>query len=329
MKYPVIDFHCDLLLYLGLDPTRAPADLSARCALPQLRQGEVKLQALAVFTETGPSSILKGEHQVSIYQKLPEQYPKDFQHFAHDWALQSSQINLCMAFENGSGFCDENEPLEKGLARLNKIASHAKPLYISLTWNSENRFGGGVFSKTGLKEDGKELLNFMSGSNIALDLSHASDALAFEAIDYIEDKRLTMPVMASHSNARSVFSLPRNLPDEIAKEIFRRKGIIGMNLFRPFIGNSYESVVNHLAHWLEMGGGNSIVLGSDFFNDADLPSSSLAKYGKEQLFFKEYSDSSCYPALFSFIQKELRLDQAFINKFSHQNGLAFIKKIYV
>lgn len=319
---PIVDFHCDLLLHLGINPQRTASDLSARCAIPQLRKGGVKLQILAVFTETGPQSVEKGQRQIDLYQKLPVHYPKDFQHFSNDWTLQSPRINVCMAFENASGFCDEHEPLQQGFNRLKKIS---KPLYISLTWNGENRFGGGVFSPKGLKEDGKHLLKELDGQNIALDLSHASDPLAYEAIDFIEGNHLSIPIMASHSNARAVTSVPRNLPDDIAKEIFRKRGIIGINLFRPFVGETHEYFLKHLAHWLELGGENSIAFGADFFNIVDLPASSAAKYGKE-LFFQDYPDSSCYPALLSFLQKEF--GPSLIDKLSHQNALSFIKKSY-
>jgi len=278
---------------------------------------------MAVFTETEPHSVAKGMHQARLYQKLPEHYPKDFQHFHDDWTLQSTRINTLMAFENASGFCTEQEPLQEGLQRLKSMMQAAKPLYISLTWNSENRFGGGALAQAGLKEDGKRLLEEIDAQKIALDLSHASDALACEAIDYIEAKRLSIPLMASHSNVRAVANLPRNLPDEVAKEIFKRKGIVGFNLYRPFVGETPEHIVKHFAHWLELGGDRHLAFGADFFNEADLPNA--YRYGKD-VFFKDYADSSCYPSLLSFLQKELQLDSSFLDRVSHQNALDFIKR---
>lgn len=324
MQHPIIDVHCDLLFYLQLGKERTPFDLAARCALPQLRKGGVKFQTMAIFTETGPSSVEKAKHQIDLFQQLPAHYPKDFEHFTNDWTLQSPRINTCMAFENASGFCTEQEPLQAGLLRLKNLMQIAKPLYIGLTWNSENRFGGGALVQTGLKDDGKRLLEEIDGQHIALDLSHASDALANESIDYIEGRGLNIPLMASHSNARAVAPLPRNLPDAIAKEIFRRKGIIGFNLFRPFVGETPDHLVKHFAHWLELGGEEHLAFGADFFNDADLPSAYL--YGTE-VFLKEYPDASCYPSLLSFLQKELRLNSSFLNKVSHQNALSFIKRL--
>ena len=275
MDLPIVDLHCDLLFYLEGHKQRTPYDLPARCAIPQLRQGQVQLQTLAIFTETDSRSVVKGLNQVRIFQELPLRCPKDIVHFSQEWNLQSPFIAILIAFENASGFCGENESLLEGIKRLNHIInSIAKPLYISLTWNTENRFGGGALTKTGLKEDGKRLLEELHQKQIAVDLSHASDALAYEIIDYIEGHHLDIPLMASHSNARAVTSVPRNLPDEIAREIFRRGGVVGLNLYHYFIGADEGFLPKHIAHWLELGGEQHIALGTDFFYDPDLPSAS-------------------------------------------------------
>lgn len=320
---PLIDLHCDLLFYLEKGQQRTPYDLRARCAIPQLRQGNVHLQTLAVFTKTGAYSVEKSLQQLQIYQQLPLYYPKDFVHFSQ-WSPQSPFIAILMAFENASGFCDESEPLEKGFKRLTSIIQNfAKPLYVSLTWNTENRFGGGALTSIGLKEEGKLLLQELDQQQICVDLSHASDALAYEVIDYLEGHNLNVALMASHSNARAIQHVPRNLPDDIAREIFRRQGIVGLNLYQSFVGETEDQLVKHVAHWLELGGENYLALGADFFYEVDLPST--GRQGT-QAFFNNYQNSSCYGKLLNFLQTELKLTSSFLEKFTHQNALAFIQE---
>jgi microsomal dipeptidase-like Zn-dependent dipeptidase len=323
MTTPIVDLHCDLLCYLRGNKQRTPYDLAVRCSIPQLREGNVKLQTLAIFTQTEAYSSEKGFQQIKIYQGLPINCPQDFIHFSPHLNLHSPCIAILMAFENASGFCDELEPLQEGFERLKTIIKTvSKPLYISLTWNTENRFGGGAMTEVGLKRDGKLLLEELDHQQIAIDLSHASDALAYEIIDYIEGHGLNIPLIASHSNARAVTSMSRNLPDDIAKEIFRRGGIVGLNLYRYFIGEAEEALVKHLAHWLEIGGEDHIALGADFFYDPDLPST--YRHGKD-IFFKDYQDSSCYGKLLSFLQKELKLRLSILEKLAHQNAMSFIR----
>lgn len=325
MTLPIVDLHCDLLSYLESHPQRTPYDLIARCAIPQLRQGHVKLQILAAFTRTDSYSVQKGLNQVRIYQELPLNYSKDLIHYSSQWNLESPLIGVLLAFENASGFCSEDEALHQGIQRLNNIIKNiGKPLYISLTWNTENRFGGGSLTQIGLKKDGKCLLEELHQKNIAIDLSHASDALAYELIDYIEGNNLNIPLMASHSNARTVTSVARNLSNEIAQEIFRRKGIVGLNLYHYFIGQNEDFLPKHIAHWLELGGEDCIALGADFFYDTDFSSSS----NQDKAFFSPYQNASCYIHLLKFLQKELSLSSSLLEKIAYRNALIFVQKLF-
>ncbi len=324
MVFPIIDLHCDLLSYLAGHPLRTPEDLKARCAISQLHKGCVKLQILAVFTETSPQSIQKAKHQVSLYQNLPLSYPKDFVHYSPSWNLQSPSVATLIAFENASAFCREDEPLSECFKRLNAFIKNVnKPLYISLTWNQENRFGGGALTRVGLKEDGKQLLEELYQKQIAIDLSHASDALAYDVIDHMEAHHLEIPLIASHSNARAVTSVARNLSDEIAKEIFRRGGVVGLNLYHYFIGESVDFLPKHLAHWLELGGEHGIALGADFFYEIDLP----PKNGSAPFYLTDYQDASCYGRLLDFLKYELKLTSSLLEKLAYKNALTLIQKL--
>jgi microsomal dipeptidase-like Zn-dependent dipeptidase len=266
--------------------------------------------------------VKKGMNQCRIYKELPSSFICDIVHHTQEWNLDSPLIATRIAIENASGFCSEDEPLAEGFKRLHFIIHQIeKPLYISLTWNMENRFGGGTLSQSGLKEDGKRLLEELHGQGIAIDLSHASDRLAYEMIDYIEGHGLELPLMASHSNARAIASVPRNLPDEIAREIFRRGGIVGLNFYGAFIGESEDFFPKQIVHWLELGGEKNIVLGADFFYEGD--SSNSSKPGQHG-YFHDYQDATCYERLLNLLQKELRLNSSILEGLAHRNALAFL-----
>lgn len=318
MVIPIIDLHCDLLSFLEENSSRTAHDPDVHCSIPQLKAGSVKLQVLAAFTRTGPDSVRKGLKQIDIFKTLPEKY-LDFTHYpGQDDFIHSNKITIALAIENASGFCDESEPLEVGLKRLRSFMQNAvKPMYISLTWNMENRFGGGNAAKTGLKEDGKYLLEELHQKKIAVDLSHTSDALADGILDYIEHKNLDIPILASHSNVRRAENRPRNLPDAIAKEIFRRKGIIGLNFFREFVGSSADDFVKHIAHWLEMGGEQQICFGADFFYEGDTPN--LGQYAGMKPYFDGFEDATCYERLLELFKKELRLSDEILQGLAYRN----------
>lgn len=265
----IIDLHCDLPAYLALDPKRTPFEPVVRCSHPQLKAGGVKLQVMAAFTETEKGSQQNTGRQLEIIQKLPKRYPQEFKFYDGNF---DDRVSILGAIENASGLCGEEEPLEEGLKRLDTLLRTLPTLYISLTWNGENRFGGGAGSDKGLKEDGKRFLEAMSGRKVALDFSHASDNLARDALNTIDKHGLNIPVMASHSNFRAKCDQVRNLPDDIAREIFRRNGVIGLVLYTKFVNPpTKEGLLAQIEHGLKLGGEKALAFGSDFFCIEDFP----------------------------------------------------------
>ena len=315
----IFDLHCDLLSYLQNSSTYTPYDHVVRCSIPQWKKGGVKGQTLAIFTETGEDSVKKGMEQFKIFRSLEEDYPQDLEFFkgSEDFRVErerediqvekrekDNKISVLLSIENASSFSCELEPLEVGLERLREVKRLVgRVFYISLTWNSENRFGGGAFTNVGLKEDGEILIRLMDELNIPIDFSHTSDRLAFDILNFLEKESLAVPILASHSNMRAVTDAPRNLPDELVKEIIRRDGIIGLVFVKKFVGERKENLVNHLFHLLELGGENNVSFGADFFWDDDLPE--LYRNPSGSSFFKTLGDASVYPSILSMFQQFL------------------------
>jgi membrane dipeptidase len=57
MTYPIIDTHCDLLSYLAKVPNADPQSREIPCGLPFLKEGNVKMQVLAIYTDVAPGSM--------------------------------------------------------------------------------------------------------------------------------------------------------------------------------------------------------------------------------------------------------------------------------
>ncbi len=319
MNTPIADLHCDLLVYLQNGTTRSPHDPASRCSIEQMREGNVRYQILPVYVETNPRSSIQGAEQVDIFRKLPHLYPDAYK-IIRDMNPKE-QIGIGLAFENAAGLCNEEEPLEKAWKTLDKLEHDSiKVVYISMTWNEENRFGGGAHTKIGLKSDGMKLLDFLHQRKTAIDLSHTSDPLAEQILNYIEKRSLDIPVIASHSNFRAVENALRNLPDYLAKEIFRRNGIIGMNFVRYFIGkDSTDNFVRQLEHGFKLGGQNQICFGADFFFGDDV--SAVHRKPPEVLFFPDFDNSSCYPRVLEL----WNLPAAIADQVAHQNLKHFLQ----
>ena len=325
MKNPIIDLHCDLLSYL----LRPKSDINNTddigCAIPYLKEGSVKLQVLAIFAATEAESHQKGIQQSEIFKDISSNNAELFQ-FAKDHLEnfgQSEKIGVLASLENASAFCDEELPLTKGFENLERIIENVGNLfYIGLTHHLENRFGGGNFSKAGLKDDGKSLLDFLHNKNIAVDFSHTSDALANGILNYISQQNLNIPILASHSNYRPILDHPRNLPDDIAKEIINQQGLIGLNFVRAFVNNEHPNVLyEHLNHGLELGGEKAVAYGADFFFTKSHPDKSRIPF-----YHKEHENSASYVGLNQEIEKQF--GQTVVDNISYKNALNFLERLW-
>ncbi|MDR2238059.1 MAG: membrane dipeptidase [Chryseobacterium sp.] len=262
-----IDLHCDLLYYLLRSGATAD-DCELGCSLPLLKEGNVKLQVMAIYSSTGKGSTEYGLQQSEIFSGLIKN--EDFFLFEgenYKKAENGDKTGIMASIENASSFCDETESLDSGFKKLETIIENTeKVFYIGLTHHTENRFGGGNNATAGLKEDGKILLDYIADRKIAIDLAHTSDQLAHDIFNYIDQQNYKIPVLASHSNYRTVYQNNRNLPDELAKEVINRNGLIGLNFIKDYIDLEHpERLYEHIQYGLDLGGENQIAYGADYF----------------------------------------------------------------
>ncbi|MEP5610808.1 MAG: membrane dipeptidase [Cyclobacteriaceae bacterium] len=325
---PVIDLHCDLLSYLESVPNSTPFDSEQiGVSIPNMKEGNVGLQIMAIYTATEKGSVQSALKQSLIFKDLLHKYEDDLTLVKEVDGLarihDTSKIGILASIESASGLCEEDQPLDVTFRNLEEIISNTESiLYISLTHHTENRFGGGNYSKAGLKDDGKALLDYIDGRKIAVDFSHTSDALAYGILDHLTKKNLDIPVLASHSNYREIFSHPRNLPNDIAKEIIRRKGLIGINFVRAFLNNDDPNAMyDHIDHGLKIGGGDAICFGADYFHTGSHPDPE-----REPFYFKGQESAVCYPSILKRL--EGRTSSDFVHSVSNQNVMNYLRRIW-
>ncbi len=164
----------------------------------------------------------------------------------------------------------------------------------TLTWNGENELGQGLFAKekTGLTEFGKQAVKEFENAGIIVDISHASPELFWDVAEIAQK-----PLVASHSNSKSVCSFPRNLTDEQFARVRDSKGLVGLNFCPDFLNDdgekaSMEDVLRHAERFLSLGGENTVAMGSDF-DGTNLPKDMEDGLGAiprlYELFLRHYS----------------------------------------
>lgn len=135
--------------------------------------------------------------------------------------------------------------------------------FAMLTWNYENRYGAGAVAddKAHLTKEGLAVARELSSQGVILDVSHLSQAGFSDLLQAVEE-----PVIASHSNARSICNHVRNLTDGQIQELIRRRGLIGLNMCRTFVKKEgvLSDVLLHAEHILSLGGEDALAMGCDF-----------------------------------------------------------------
>src|SRR5229473_1407169 len=105
--------------------------------------------------------------------------------------------------------------------------------YMALTWNNTNDWadaGRGEKKHNGLSEFGKEVVREMNRLGMLVDVSHVSDKTMSDALDVS-----TAPIIASHSSARALSNVPRNIPDDLLQRIAQKNGVVQVNFYSVFV----------------------------------------------------------------------------------------------
>jgi membrane dipeptidase len=132
---------------------------------------------------------------------------------------------------------------------------------VSLTWNEQNPLAGSCQTGGGLTEIGKEFVKEAQRLGMIIDVSHLSDEAFWDIIEITES-----PIVASHSNSRALCDVPRNLTDDMFRNLCMTGGVAGLNQYTKFLGNEpdLDTVCDHVLHFLEMDPeGKHIALGAD------------------------------------------------------------------
>lgn len=181
---------------------------------------------------------------------------------------RNGKMSAVLTVEEGGILNDKMEYLEELYRQGIRL--------ITLTWNHENCIGypnsrESELMKQGLKPFGIEVVNRMNKLGMMIDVSHLSDGGFWDVIEHSKK-----PIVASHSNARSLCNHPRNLTDDMMKALAENGGVAGVNFYPYFLRENgkatVEDIAEHLWHMYQVGGEDVVAMGTDFdgFDEGEL-----------------------------------------------------------
>ena len=242
----LFDLHCDTITKL-FSLKQSLFDGETQINIKKSKSFEDWRQIFAIFIPDTVRGADAQEYFVAVSNYYKQQISANYDKF-------SVKSNHLLSVEGGAvlaGNLENIAILQENCVKL-----------LTLTWNGENELGFGADCNKGLKQFGFECVKKLEEANIVVDVSHLSDA-GFYDVASIASK----PFVASHSNSRKICNHRRNLTDEQFKHICSTGGIVGINFHKPFVTDDKEylfGLLNHIEHFLSLGGENTICIGSDF-----------------------------------------------------------------
>jgi membrane dipeptidase len=280
----LIDTHNDIPSFTidGADIGNAPKNYTD---IPRLRKGGVGAIFFSVFVD---AKYVNGNHSANrtlemidtVQHDIIDRYPDTFALAltADDIvrAHRHHKIAGLMGIEGGHAIEDST--------RLLRDYYRLGVRYMTLTHFNTNNWADSsgdindpkVQHHNGLTPFGKDVVREMNRLGMMVDISHVSDKTFYDALETSQS-----PLIASHSSARAVTNVPRNMTDDMIKALAAKGGVIQINIYCAFISQksadahaanpnaafvraSLDDVVAHIDHVRQIAGIDAIGLGTDF-----------------------------------------------------------------
>ena len=234
-KAIVIDTHNDVTTPM----TNDDYDLSGtppipyRTSIERMKQGGLTAEFFSLYIRpwyvTHGGAARRTLDMIDSVYRAVERHPKNLMlaTSAADIrrAKKQNKIAALLGIEGGHA-------IENSLATLREF-HRLGVRYMTLTWNNTNDWadaGRGEKKHNGLSDFGKEVVAEMNRLGMLIDVSHVSDDTMSDALDVSK-----APIIASHSSARALSNVPRNIPDDLLRRIAKNGGVIHVNFYSVFV----------------------------------------------------------------------------------------------
>lgn len=278
MKY--IDMHCDTVM-MGYLANREKPDLYdiniSMVDFKRMKQGDRMAQFFAVFVTARDFfpqfgvPAMEDDEYIDLARKIIVGSTK-----AHDDIIRMAYSARDIEKNRAEGKMSAVLTMEDGRSvdgKLEKLKKYYDDGFraISLTWNFENCFGfpnsdDARKMNLGLKDFGKEAVEYMQELGILVDVSHLSEGGFWDVADICKK-----PFVATHSDARALGPHQRNLSDRQIKALGDAGGVAGLNFGPEFLNSDVTCkdstaalIAKHARHMADVGGVEVVGIGSDF-----------------------------------------------------------------
>ena len=284
------DAHCDTVMkVLDHGADFVTGERSHHISLPALRRAGFGTQVFAVYVLSKEHPGCEAERANAMIDAIEEMVSGSEGAMAFARTRSEFRANEAGGVISAILGLEGADPLEGKADNLLAFAERGVRDLI-FAWQ-DNPFSGTAFgTNTPLSQEGERLLGLSEELRIMVDVSHLSDA-AFDDVC----RMATRPFIASHSDCRALCASPRNLTDDMIRQLADRGGVMGINLSPGFLAQDWwdlfvrsrdpglteaertalraerealqrpglDVVMQHILHAIHVGGEDCIGLGGD------------------------------------------------------------------
>lgn len=283
----VIDTHNDITSFItdeGFDMGARDTSGKIQTDIPRMKEGGLGAEFFSIYVASsyakeGGSARRALEMIDGVYEQV-RRHPESLEMAGTVADIRrirrAGKIAALMGIEGGHA-------IEDSLAAL-RLFYRLGVRYMTLTHTNTNNWAdsaGGISiagekRHNGLSEFGKEVVREMNRLGMMVDISHIGDKTFWDVIEVTQS-----PVIASHSSARALTNVPRNLSDEMLRAIAKNGGVVMVNFYNGFINTEYarpgmpkptrpaetatmDMLMQHFEHIIKVAGIDHVGIGSDF-----------------------------------------------------------------
>ena len=238
-QVPLIDGHNDYPWALRENASRDLEKLdisqpqpSIHTDIARLKRGGIGGQFWSVYTPSdmaGQTAVTATLEQIDIVHRMMRRYPETFELALTaddiERIFKAGRIASLIGMEGGHS-------IDNSLATL-RMFHRLGARYMTLTHSKNVPWADSATDKPaaqGLTAFGEEVVREMNWLGMLVDLSHVSPDTMADAI-----RVSAAPIIFSHSSARAIDDVPRNVPDDVLRMLPKNGGIVMVTFVPGFL----------------------------------------------------------------------------------------------
>ena len=234
----VVDTHDDTTQrFLDGKFDLGPRSASGSIDIPRMREGNLSAIFFSIWMPskvTGPEAVDRAMVQIDAVREQVRRHSKEL-------VLATTAAEIREAHKQGKIAAllgvEGGHMINSDLGVLRSYAVLGVR-YMTLTHSGNGEWADSSTDKAvhnGLTEFGKDVVREMNRLGMMVDISHVSDKTFYDALEVSK-----APLFASHSSCRAICDAPRNMTDQMMKDLAAKGGVIQINYHTGFLSQEFR-----------------------------------------------------------------------------------------